>query len=208
MFHSIETSWKGVMAGNQDFKELTPEFFYMPEFLYNHSGFDLGTTQKGETLGDVIMPKWAKNADDFVKLNRLALESDIVSRQLHSWFDLVFGYKQRGPAAEIAHNVFYHLTYEGSVDISTIEDPEMRKATEAQIVEYGQTPVQLFSKQHVQRDEKTSRDVKPFSGAMRELFASFSAESRGHPVVFVHPHAETIVTLSAGRRLASHSWTP
>jgi hypothetical protein len=36
---------------------------------------------------------------------------------------LIFGAKQRGPAAVTADNVFYYLTYYGMVDISEIEDP-------------------------------------------------------------------------------------
>lgn len=41
-----------------------------------------------------------------------ALESPHVSRKLHRWIDLVFGYKSRGPKAEKANNVFHYLTYD------------------------------------------------------------------------------------------------
>lgn len=43
---------------------------------------------------------------------RRALESPHVSKRLHLWIDLVFGYLQRGKAAIEADNLFYHLTYE------------------------------------------------------------------------------------------------
>lgn len=36
-----------------------------------------------------------------------------MSAHLHKWIDLIFGYKQRGLAAEEALNVFYYCTYEG-----------------------------------------------------------------------------------------------
>lgn len=45
--------------------------------------------------------------------HRQALESDHVSAHLHEWIDLIFGYKQKGPEAEKALNVFYYCCYEG-----------------------------------------------------------------------------------------------
>ena len=80
------------------------------------------------------MPPWANgSAAEFVRVCRAALEGPVVSASLHHWIDLIFGYKQRGPAAEEAHNVFHYLTYEGSVDPAEIEDPVMRLAVETQV---------------------------------------------------------------------------
>jgi hypothetical protein len=44
------------------------------------------------------------------------LESEAVTRQLHNWIDLIFGYKMRGPLAVEHVNVFYPLTYEDCID--------------------------------------------------------------------------------------------
>lgn len=37
-FHSIPQTWKLLMDNPNDVKELTPEFFYFPEFLKNING--------------------------------------------------------------------------------------------------------------------------------------------------------------------------
>ena len=78
--------------------------------------------QDGTRIGDVELPPWATDAVDFIAKHRAALESDEVSASLHSWIDLIFGYKQRGPAAVAAQNVFFYLTYEGNVDLSSLTD--------------------------------------------------------------------------------------
>lgn len=84
--------------------------------------------QDGTVLNDIVLPPWANNdPDEFVRLNREALESEYVSEHLHQWLDLVFGVLQQGKAAEEANNVFYYLTYEGAVDLDEIADPMQRK---------------------------------------------------------------------------------
>ncbi|XP_010275219.1 PREDICTED: protein SPIRRIG-like isoform X2 [Nelumbo nucifera] len=154
LFNSVRDTWSSAAGkGNtSDVKELIPEFFYMPEFLENRFNLDLGEKQSGEKVGDVLLPPWAKSsAREFIRKHREALESDYVSENLHHWIDLIFGYKQRGKAAEEAVNVFYHYTYEGNVDIDSITDPSMKASILAQINHFGQTPKQLFLKPHVKR---------------------------------------------------------
>ncbi|TSL34539.1 Protein FAN [Bagarius yarrelli] len=47
--------------------------------------------------------------------------------------------------------VFHPLTYEGGIDCDSIEDPDQKIAMLTQILEFGQTPRQLFTKPHPQR---------------------------------------------------------
>ena len=96
-------------------------------------------------------------------------ESDYVSAHLHEWIDLIFGFKQKGPAAEEALNVFYYCTYEGAVDLDAISDPVERKALEGMINNFGQTPCQLLREPHPKRmafDDmmnRASKSDKPLS---------------------------------------------
>ena len=85
---------------------------------------------------------------EFIRLHRAALESDYVSQHLHEWIDLIFGYKQQGPAAVESINLFHPLFYEGNVDIYSIEDPLKKNAVIGFINNFGQTPKQLFKKPH------------------------------------------------------------
>ncbi|CAI7877699.1 unnamed protein product, partial [Closterium sp. NIES-54] len=152
LFDSVASAWDNCQSNTSDVKELLPEFFYQPEFLRNNCCFDLGLRQDGQALDSVILPPWAKGSpEEFVRLQREALESEHVSERLHHWIDLVFGYKQRGEAAVQADNVFYYLTYEGAVDIDAITDQTRRTAFEQQIAAFGQTPIQLFTRPHQER---------------------------------------------------------
>lgn len=47
--------------------------------------------------------------------------------------------------------VFYHLCYEGNVDLDSITDLNERHALEVQIMEFGQIPKQVFKVPHPQR---------------------------------------------------------
>nr|XP_033801863.1 neurobeachin-like protein 1 isoform X2 [Geotrypetes seraphini] len=163
-FHSIAATWQALMDNPNDVKELIPEFFYFPEFLENQNKFDLGRLQiSKEVVNDVILPKWATSPEDFIYKHRKALESDYVSAHLHEWINLIFGYKQSGPAAEEALNVFYYCSYEGRVDLDSIVDEKERKALEGIINNFGQTPCQLITEPHPVRlsvDEIMQRQVK------------------------------------------------
>ncbi|QQP38551.1 Uncharacterized protein FKW44_019156, partial [Caligus rogercresseyi] len=122
--------------------ELIPEFYNTSEgcgdFLLNSRNVDFGTRYTGKRVGHVELPPWASSPKDFIHKLREALESDHVSAHLHHWIDLIFGYKQRGEEAIKANNIFYHLCYEGFVELESIRDLEERHSLEIQIGEFGQ----------------------------------------------------------------------
>ena len=109
LFSSIPRTFVQNTTQLSEVKELTPEWFTTPEMFRNVNNFDLGKTQDGQPVGDVELPGWASSPEEFVRIHREALESEYVSAHLHEWIDLIFGYKQRGPAAVEACNVFYYL---------------------------------------------------------------------------------------------------
>ncbi|KAI9772725.1 MAG: hypothetical protein M1840_000320 [Geoglossum simile] len=155
LFYSIEKAWISASRDNMtDVRELIPEFFYLPEFLTNSNGYNFGVRQgTGEAIDSVILPPWAKGDPNiFIAKHREALESPYVSKHLHEWIDLVFGFKQIGEAALEATNVFHHLSYRGAKDLDNIEDPVERLATIGIIHNFGQTPHQVFQRPHPQRE--------------------------------------------------------
>jgi Beige/BEACH domain/PH domain associated with Beige/BEACH len=175
MFYSVAGMFASCLSNPADLKELIPEFFHGEgEFLSNNESLNLGRRHNGERVDDVELPPWAKSPKDFVKKSRQALESDYVSDRLHHWIDLIFGYKQRGEEALLADNLFYHLTYEGALDLESDLSPGAhpsqrtqgenrkmmeREAIDVQIQEFGQTPKQLFSSPHPRRGDTTAVQV-------------------------------------------------
>lgn len=64
-------------SATQDVKELTPEFYYLPEFLLNMNSLPLGERQDGRAVGNVVLPPWANGSVlQFIQLHRRALESE------------------------------------------------------------------------------------------------------------------------------------
>jgi serine/threonine protein kinase len=79
----------------------------IPEFYMDPTVFD--STHKNLGLVDLNVPEWCDSTEEFIRWHRAALESDSVSRNLHHWIDLNFGYKLSGPAAIEAKNVALKL---------------------------------------------------------------------------------------------------
>ncbi|CAI4228779.1 unnamed protein product [Auanema sp. JU1783] len=148
LFNSIESTWRlSSSESTTDFKELIPEFFCLPEFLYNRENLRLGVRQAGEEVGDVRLPRWTPegNARLFILIHRQALESQYVTQNLHSWIDLIFGFKQTGKAALEALNVFHPATYLGRLNADELPDELAQSALRTMVKSYGQMPIQIFN---------------------------------------------------------------
>ncbi|XP_055712584.1 neurobeachin isoform X7 [Phlebotomus papatasi] len=211
LFSSVSLSWKNCQRDTSDVKELIPEWYFLPEMFYNSSSYRLGAREDGTVVSDVELPPWAKSPEEFVRINRMALESEFVSCQLHQWIDLIFGYKQRGPEAVRATNVFYYLTYEGSVELDTIADPVMREAIENQIRNFGQTPSQLLMEPHPPRSSAMHLTPMMFSAMPDDVCMSLKFHLNS-PIIHISANTypqlplPSVVTVTAGHQFAVNRW--
>ncbi|XP_008165969.1 neurobeachin isoform X7 [Chrysemys picta bellii] len=211
-FSSVARSWRNSQRDTSDVKELIPEFYYLPEMFVNSNGYNLGVREDEVVVNDVELPPWAKKPEDFVRINRMALESEFVSCQLHQWIDLIFGYKQRGPEAVRALNVFHYLTYEGSVNLDSITDPVLREAMEAQIQNFGQTPSQLLIEPHPPRSSAMHLSPLMFKDQMQQDVIMVLKFPSNSPVTHVaantlpHLTIPAVVTVTCSRLFAVNRW--
>jgi Beige/BEACH domain/PH domain associated with Beige/BEACH/WD domain, G-beta repeat len=207
LFFDLQECWRNCNSSSSDVKELIPEFFTLPEMFLNTNNFPLGKTQRGQMIHDVNLPPWAKcSAYEFVRIHRLALESEHVSRNLHHWIDLVFGFKQRGPEAEAAHNIFHHLSYEGAVDLDKINDELDRQATESHIQNFGQTPSQLLPKESHPGRLSAEESWYPLINNVGILVDSHRLVRRYlTAALFSFAHSPWIVQMSSTVRLRCHT---
>jgi hypothetical protein len=108
--------------------ELPPDFFFSPASV---TGFDL--------------PTWAHgDPDAFVYFHRKLLECDAVSRDLHVWIDLVFGYATHGRAGMDNSNLFHQRLFSCEAHSDPVE-------IEMCVKDNGQMPSVLFSQAHPPR---------------------------------------------------------
>uniref|UniRef100_A0A8C6LYV1 Neurobeachin n=1 Tax=Nothobranchius furzeri TaxID=105023 RepID=A0A8C6LYV1_NOTFU len=220
-FSSLSRAWRNCQRDTSDVKELIPEFFYLPEMFVNANNYNLGVMEDNTVVSDVELPPWAKSPEDFVRINQQALESEFVSCQLHQWIDLIFGYKQQGPEASRALNVFYYLTYEGAVNLSSIQDPMLREvrlphAVESQIRSFGQTPCQLLIEPHAPRSSAMQylllQSPLMFTEQMQQDVIMVLKFPSNSPVTHVAANTQpgltspAIITVTASRLFAVNKW--
>jgi hypothetical protein len=149
LFFSLKFMLKNIMEEMSDVREMIPEFYSMPEFLLNLNNFDFGVNQQNTRVHNVILPEMFNSSPyRMVYVFRQLLECKEVSSELGGWIDLIFGCRQNGQEAIEARNVFFHLTYEDNVRQALSMSDSNHQAIQTQIYHFGQTPVQIFDKQH------------------------------------------------------------
>lgn len=97
-------------------------------------------------------------------------------------------------------SVFYHLCYEGSVDLDQIKDLAARHALEVQISEFGQIPKQLFRTPHVSKLLKIDAPLSNPSFADNEFRIELDAQYFSHKdeitSLLLDEPTESIITTS------------
>ena len=138
LFTSMNNSFKSAMTMKDDVRELIPEFFILPEMFLNINKLNLNSNE----INDVELPPWAKgSAYYFVSQLKNILENDDLN--INQWFDLIFGFKQKGEKAELAQNIYMGTSYQDNVKIEIYKDNDIRN-TLMRLVEIGINPTQLF----------------------------------------------------------------
>lgn len=178
--------------------------------MVNSLKINFGKRSDGTPVNNVILPPWAENKpENFITTLREALESEYVSKNLHHWIDLIFGYKQRGEEAKKADNLFFYLCYEGAIDLDNINDFAKRHAYEVQISEFGQIPKQLFKKPHIPRNissplrKMSSIDVEPLPDSVELNFeGNFSSFMELNDAESYQSHKDLISTVLVDGNIA------
>ncbi|XP_072483675.1 WD repeat- and FYVE domain-containing protein 4 isoform X2 [Notamacropus eugenii] len=224
MFHSVKNTWESASSENMsDVRELIPEFFYLPEFLTNCNDVEFGCMQDGTVLDDVLLPPWAEgDPQKFISLHRQALESDFVSANLHHWIDLIFGYKQHGPAAVEAINTFHPYFYGDKMDLQTITDPLIKSTILGFVSNFGQIPKQLFTKPHPARTvqgKPSGKEISlstgptgcppPFFCTLHSLKPSLVTvkESPKGAIGHIVPTEKYVLAVEKNKVLIPHNWS-
>ena len=151
LFSSVKNAFFNSTSQKTDVRELIPEFFYFPELFLNINKLNLGKTEEGIEIDNILTP-CENNPFNFVMTMKNVLESEKVSKSLQKWVDLIFGYKVRGKEAELSNNIFSEKSYQENINLVNEENKEIVLRQ----VEFGLIPTQILNKKCTKRAKKMS----------------------------------------------------
>ncbi|EAY10692.1 Beige/BEACH domain containing protein [Trichomonas vaginalis G3] len=141
IFFDIKYSWQSSSELNtNDVKELIPELFSLPELFLNVCNLNL--------IEEVKLPKWCKSAVHFILVNREELNEASIGQ----WIDLIFGVSQQGQLATQSKNIFLPESYHSYIDTIREDDIDEISTLALRLEHWGQCPIQLFKKNHQERN--------------------------------------------------------
>ena len=157
LFFNIITSFYCAATQQCDLRELIPEFFYLPDFLFNLNSLNLNLKNEKQ---NVIIPNWSNNPFDFIKKHRKYLEKN---NDIPNWINLFFGYKQQGKEAEKSCNIYSYHCYQNNVDLNNLKIKE-DLILYNRLFEIGVLPNQIY------KDKKSVYMRKEFDNKMKFFF--------------------------------------
>lgn len=200
-FNSIDDAYRMSTTDERRAFELTPEFFYLPDFLDSRRNKILARHFGAEDdhhvrnafglARDVALPSWASSAYDFIRQHRLALESDFVSENLHHWIDLLFGYKQSGTSSVEALNSYHIACYPERLDLTTSS-----VAVRSKLSRRGTCPLQLFRRPHPARMTQDEALEARFPSSHAVAVLSSRRQVRRHDLASKHTAPVTAIRFS------------
>lgn len=107
-----------------------------------------------------------------------------------------------------AANIFYYLTYEGAVDLDTMEDELQRSAIEDQIANFGQTPIQIFRKKHPRRGPPIpiAHPLRFAPGSINLTSIVSSTSDTSSAVLYVDIFDSNVILVNQGLTMSVKIW--
>ena len=100
LFFSVESTFNNISNQVSDFRELIPEFFYLPEMFMNINNINFGKKDDGMKVDDCIVPNDNKEETIekfciFINEMRDYLEKAEKDKDISKWIQIIFGIKQK-----------------------------------------------------------------------------------------------------------------
>ena len=184
LFYDMLNTVKLSLSCQTDVKEIIPEFFYFPEFLENNNNFILNYQKENEFDNVNIQENYInelfynndkkklliendflyENNDNFLKcflyilnLKRI-FESEIITKKINYWIDLIFGIYQKFDKANKIKNLFRPESYldnPENIDKHYLIQPE-KEINLLNSCENGLIPAQILTEKMNKKNYKNN----------------------------------------------------
>ena len=168
LFHSIEHTFNSISVFNTDLRELSPEFYYLPEMFINMNKMNFKKKNDGIQIDNVDMPKNIIDNNNnivinnnfgcfkFIEYMRNYLEKKYL--EILNWLNIIFGNKQKYHNKNKLDQYFRSETY---FSFNKEDDEKLNEYLKNDIimssVEFGLSPIQiLFNDKEIKENESIS----------------------------------------------------